>query len=216
MKQRWKTNKSILFLELIIILAIFNFVSFSNMLVNGDFETGDLTGWNWTPTSYPDPAMGTSVVTFEAKSGNPSLCFRVNPGTDMQHVSRSEEGGYLWQTLNLQAGLEYSVTIGAAAISAIYANNADGGRMRLYIGSDLLWDWSVGDIDYLETLRNSYSGTYIPAATAQYEFQILFTRTYMNSPTTILHYIDDVSVVPEPATMLLLGLGGLLLRQNKR
>jgi hypothetical protein len=95
--------------------------------------------------------------------------------------------------------------------------NADAGRIRLYIGNSMLWDWNVSSIGYLVTVRNSYSGTYTPSSTGPYDFKVLFTRTYGNWDPVMYHYMDNVFMaIPEPATFLLFALGGLAMMMKRR
>ncbi|MBN1787480.1 MAG: PEP-CTERM sorting domain-containing protein [Sedimentisphaerales bacterium] len=190
----------------------------AEMLVNGNFETGDLTGWTWTPTQYSDPNMTAGVVVFDTAAGQPSNCFRANPGTDVPHYGiGQEEGGFLSQSINLVAGNTYDVSIGAAAIRDLGGGaNYDGGRIRLYIGGSLLWDWDIDDIGASQTVRSSFDGTFVPTVTGAHDFDLLFTRTYTNTPVAIYHYLDNASVVPEPATIILLGLGALTLLKKKK
>jgi len=188
-----------------------------NLLTNGDFETGSLTGWTWTPTQYSDPAMSPAVVTFETQAGASSKCFRVNPGTDDTHYGIGrEEGGTLSQSVFLEGGRTYDVSVGAAAIRDLGGgDNADGGLIRLYIGGDLRWSWDVARITAGETLRSSYTSFYVPSSTGVYDFEMTFTRTYMNSPAVMYHYVDDLRI-PEPASLSLLAVSGVAFLKRRR
>jgi hypothetical protein len=203
---------------LTLMLVVISAEATANLLTNGDFEMGDLTGWTWTPTQYSEATMNPTVVTFETTIGQPSLCFRVNPGTDeLHHGIGQEEGGILSQTINLAKGTEYAVSVGAAAMQNLHAENFDAGRIRLYIEGSLLWDWNIDDIDAYVTIRNSYSGTYVPAFTGLHDFELLFTRTYRNYSPVLYHYMDNASVIPEPTTVLLLALGsGAAIRKRRQ
>jgi hypothetical protein len=210
---------------LTLMLVVISAEAKANLLTNSDFETGDLTSWTWNPTQYAEPEMIAEVVTFETVLGQPSLCFRVNPGTDDAHYGiGQEEGGILSQTINLVAGTNYAVSVGASAIHYVGpTSNSDGGLIRLYIGGNLQWSWDVGEIGPTgAVVRNSYEGTYVPTFTGPHDFELVFTRTWRNwggfagSQPSMYHYADNISVIPEPATLLLVGLGGLVLRRKRR
>ena len=196
----------------------------ANVLANPGFETGDLTGWTWTPTQFSDPGMGTAVVPFDTSGSGASLAFRVSPGTDDQHWDiGQQEGGYLSQSVALTNGQAYDVEIGATAIQEVSGPpdpgpNLDGGLIRLFIAGNLLWSWDVDYIDEAALLRNSFAGTYTPTFTGAHDVEIWFTRTYMNEGPVLYHYLDNVLVqdIPEPTTLVMLALAGAGLALRKR
>lgn len=200
---------------LILMLIAISAEATTNLLTNGNFETGNLSGWTWTAYSYSDPAMNPTVVTFDAVEGQPSPCFRVNPGPNLMHFGFLT-GGVLSQTINLVAGTEYAVSVGAAAIQNTDGMVPDAGLIAFSIGSSPLWDWDVADIGTFMTFRNSYSGTYTPASTGPYNLKLSFLSSVNSISPVLYHYVDNVSVViPEPTTLLLLGFGSLIIKRLK-
>lgn len=208
-------------IKALVVMLTFMFAAISakaatNLLTNGNFETGNLSGWTWTAMPYSDPAMNPTVVTFDAVEGQSSPCFRVNPGPNLMHFGFLT-GGVLSQTINLVAGTEYAVSVGAVAIQNADGMAPDAGLIALSMGSSPLWDWDVADIGTFMTFRNSYSGTYTPASTGPYNLKLSFLSSVNSISPVLFHYVDNVSVViPEPATLLLLGLGSLALLRRKR
>ena len=65
-------------------------------MINGDFETGDLTGWDFTPDPLSDPGMSPQVAIFDG-----SNAFRVNAGKTF--FSGTAAGGVLSQNVALMA-----------------------------------------------------------------------------------------------------------------
>jgi len=169
-------------------------------VINGDFQTGDLTGWVWTPTEFSEPNMRPIVDNY---------VFKVNPGTDIDHCFivqengsvlflDQEEGGILSQSINLHAGVSYDVSIDIVSIGIQSVNNAHGGSIYLYIDDDLQWEWTISDIvGEGSIISTSYDGTYNANRSGQHDLKIFFMRTYRNSDNTpvVYHYLDGVSII---------------------
>jgi len=194
------------------------------LLVNGDFETGDLTGWTWVPTERPEPMLTTEVVGFDTSGSGESLAFRVNPGRNPDIGEAQPEGGSLTQAVSMARGIEYEVRGRAAIRTMLTLPNGEGGSISVRIDGSELWCWSVGWMEGETTLRESFAGTYTPSFTGLHNLSLTFLRSAGNYGTTpypvprVYHYVDNVSVVPEPATGLLLvfGAAGLLTRKRRR
>jgi hypothetical protein len=171
------------------IVVILNITFVEGSVINGDFQTGDLTGWDWTPTTFSEPNMRPMVDNY---------IFKVNPGTDINHFAiNQEEGGILSQSINLYAGIEYKVSIDTVSISIQSVTQAHGGSIYLYIDDDLQWKWNVLDvIGQGSVISNSYEGVYSSEYSGQHDLKIYFMRTYRNSDNSpiVYHYLDDVSV----------------------
>ncbi len=174
------------------------------LLTNGDFETGDLTGWTWAATDYADPTTAPDVGAWTNVNG---YGLRVNPGTDAGHSGQgSQQGGAISQTIAMTAGETYHLTGGVLVMEAVEGSaTGDAGRIRLYIDDDLLWDWDLGYLPTGVPVTNSFDVDYTPATSGDHEYRLLFTRTYMSTVPAypgpvVYHYADDLSVIgPEAA-----------------
>jgi hypothetical protein len=170
------------------------------LLVNGNFLSGNLTGWTFTPDAQAEATITPTVDTFMGSSA-----FRVNTGSAASGI---EAGGVLSQSINLTAGQNYQVSAGKLAISVVNGSpNADGGTITVALGGTVLRVFDVMQIGANDTLTDSFSAPFTPAATGPAAFTVKFSRQFPNFSVTpaLYHYADDLSVqaVPEPTTGVL-------------
>ncbi len=163
-------NKVLLATMLLSVAALATDVK-ASMLLNGDFQTGDLTGW----TTYTT-ANGTigvpSVTSFNTTGVGASLAATFNVG----NISNpGNNGGGIFQAFNHTGG-DLSVSIDVATVSGF--GNADAGEFSLFVSGTLVDFIDFSDISGGVTERGTLSGTITNLAAGNYEFRVLITRSF--------------------------------------
>jgi hypothetical protein len=191
---------------LLALMAIGTNEARAELIVNGGFETGDLTGWTWTKDVNSEPTMVATVASF-----NGSNAFEVNPGNNSGAIGGPDLGGTLSQSVPLVAGETYRV-FGLLAIQNVgTARNADGGTITALLGGTTLHTFDVQGINLGITLEQSFAVLYTSSSTGSVPFELRFTRNFRNNGPNVLHYADDLSIrtIPEPPSLVLMGVGVL-------
>jgi hypothetical protein len=179
-------------------------------LINGDFETGDLTGWIVFTTANGDNGAGLPTVTSfnTTGSGNSnSAQFRVG----RINTSTPEGGGGITQNVTLASGI-LNLSVDVAGFSG--TGNASVGDFTLLLDNSPLDTFITSSIsNYIPgntTLRDTLTAsTTVSAGT--YSIGIRITRPYDNSLPFLSQNVDNFTIsgsatgdtaVPEPFTII--------------
>jgi len=207
-------------LALLSLLLLFAMVETTQaQLINGNFETGDFTGWTefntvGGSTPYGQEAGGTAlyqVVPFDtAGTGSPSYSaeFEVGEVSGVIGGGGLGQGAGIYQYVPLNAG-QLNISLEIAALSP--SNNGDAGTFELLLDGNVVASNPLGGIDYNQTIRStlSYSGV-ISAGTHQIAIDIR-RGGGTEYPDTPFEYLDNIvlsgTAVPEPAAALFMAVG---------
>ncbi len=122
----------------------------------------------------------------------------------------------LSQSIMLQAGTTYLIQAEVTIQNYGSSTNVDPGTISMLVDDYSLYSWDPAEILGSETLADSISVQYTPATTSAFTLKFGFERWATNSGPTIMHWLDNVNVTPEPSSLGLLVIGGLALLVRRR
>jgi hypothetical protein len=187
-------------------------LAFGNLVVNGDFEAGN-TGFTtaYTYMLIPDPPQS---YTMNSNPHNVHPMFAsygdhtTGSGTMMVVNGAVAEDATLWeQSISVQAGEIYQLSFWS---STCFAMNP--AMIACYVNGELLGTTEAPGTtgNWIETMYIWHSGLNDVAT-----IRLVDTRQTLDGSGDDFA-LDDITFVPEPATMALLALGGVMLRRRMR
>jgi len=177
------------------------------VITNGDFETGDLSGWTSFVTSNGVTSPRVSEFSVNGLTRTYAAQFQV--GED--DFTSLPEGGGISQMFNASQGV-FNISAEIATLSPGEFPNGDAGAFSLILDGVVISTYNFGFINPDEILRGklNYSGMLTEGV---HELVILVTRSYQAGSSTPFQYVDNVQVqaaaeaIPEPATVALFAIG---------
>ncbi len=177
------------------------------ILVNGDFETGDFSGW----TTYTNAGgvIGTpAVVSADVVQGTTSLAARLRAG-EVTVDNSVTLGGGLSQTFSVGSNGLFLFQADVMAEGTPQYANADGGSFALFVDNVSVASFAAGEIAPSQLIRNTLSYTGL-LSTGSHTLRLETTRRWQTSDNTPFQYFDNakVTAVPEAGSveMVLVGI----------
>lgn len=179
--------------------------------VNGDFETGDLTGW--TQFTTDSGSLGTGypkVAQYDAaNSGTASYAAEFQVGL-IPGDTGTAEGGGIFQDFTFPAG-DFTLSLNVASQGVGFANT-DAGTFKLLFDGNVVSSITMGTLAAFGQKYATLTGSVSGVSAGQHELGIQITRGATTSSHAPVEYLDNVQVsagaaVPEPSSSALLAVG---------
>ena len=178
----------------------------TNLIQNGSFQSNDFTDWTIGTTSNGTWGSGYPVVTGWPLGGMNAAQGEVGEVT----FDGTQQGGTLTQTFNSAGGAATESLLWAAMANQ---QNADGGEFTMILNNVQIAQFDTGTINAGQTLNGMLSAS-TPLLAGTNTLEIVVSRRFITlanggTPFQWVTGVDVEGAVPEPSSILLLGIGAL-------
>ena len=199
------------FLKVVSLVALVSVVATAKALVNGSFETGDLTGW----MASPEASVQSSTFGLGAMGEPEEWSWSPTAGNYFAYLlTNQEEGVYTLMSQSFTANVGDTLEFDIFFDTGDYLHFDDNGYAKL-VGDQSITLYAqsvttVGDFGADGWTHVSY--IFYQAGMYQLEFGVtnLFDRIVSSAIG-----VDNI-IIPEPATLSLLALGAFLAGRKRR
>lgn len=188
-------------------LSLISFASAAELTTNGGFEAGDTSGWTEFPT-----ANSTFLLTNDANSGTFAAEVFNNDLVSSAVIKQANIGvGVVnpGDTIEISFAARGLGTVGGVVFAELFSEIDGGGVSK----SEILSGGPLG-LDQNNYQTFNFTATAGPDVSGGITLQFAVTTGGAAGSTSLL-FLDDVSVTPEPSSLvLILSSLGLLIRRR--
>jgi hypothetical protein len=161
-----------------------------NAVTNGDFETGNLSGWT-TFTTANGTINGGNVVSFDTSGSGTSNSAHFRAG-QVVFTPGVYEGGGIYQNVVLSHA---TYTFFAQIAASASFGNLECGRFELLLDGSTVASHSFGECSSGQTVRSTLLGTALVTTPGSHLLSVRVSRPFVTDGTTPEQYVDNIRVV---------------------